>query len=72
MMAPTKLTDKEVLETFQNMNDVIRMRMITTEVLPSPMQKYRIGNTQFVCSQSLLFTDLSSCRKWQNILFNRE
>lgn len=44
MLTPTPLTDAEVLETFQNMNDVIRMRMITTEVLPSPMQKYRIGN----------------------------
>jgi hypothetical protein len=43
MLTPTPLTDEEVLETFQNMNDVIRMRMITTEVLPSPMQKYRIG-----------------------------
>jgi hypothetical protein len=43
MLRPTPLTDEQVLETFQNMNDVIRMRMITTEVLPSPMQKYRIG-----------------------------
>lgn len=52
MLTPTKLTDKEVLETFQNMNDVIRMRMITTEVLPSPMQKYRIGTYCFVNSNS--------------------
>ncbi|KAF1797445.1 mediator complex subunit MED14-domain-containing protein [Mucor lusitanicus] len=44
MLTPTPLTDQEVLETFQNMNDVIRMRMITTEVLPSPMRKYRIEN----------------------------
>ncbi|KAI9482994.1 MAG: mediator complex subunit MED14-domain-containing protein [Benjaminiella poitrasii] len=44
MMAPTPLTDEEVLETFHNMNDVIRMRMITTEVLPSPMRNYRIEN----------------------------
>ncbi|KAL7319662.1 mediator complex subunit, variant 5 [Mucor circinelloides] len=44
MLTPTPLTDEEVLETFQNMNDVIRMRMITTEVLPSPMRKYRIEN----------------------------
>ncbi|KAI8368341.1 mediator complex subunit MED14-domain-containing protein [Choanephora cucurbitarum] len=44
MMAPVPLSDQEVLETFQNMNDVIRMRMITTEVLPSPMQTYRIEN----------------------------
>lgn len=43
MLTPTPLTDEEVLETFQNMNDVIRMRMITIEVLPSPMRKYRIG-----------------------------
>lgn len=43
MLTTTPLTDEEVLETFQNMNDVIRMRMITSEVLPSPMQKYRIG-----------------------------
>lgn len=49
MLTPTPLTDKEVLETFQNMNDVIRMRMITTEVLPSPMQKYRIGNADYFC-----------------------
>jgi hypothetical protein len=48
MLAPTSLTDKEVLETFQNMNDVIRMRMITTEVLPSPMQTYRIGKYEDV------------------------
>ncbi|KAI8967316.1 mediator complex subunit MED14-domain-containing protein [Mycotypha africana] len=45
MLAPPPLTDEEVLETFQNMNDVIRMRMITTEVLPSPLlNTYRIEN----------------------------
>lgn len=43
MLTPTPLTDKEVLEIFRDMNDVIRMRMITTEVLPSPMQNYKIG-----------------------------
>ncbi|KAI8087237.1 mediator complex subunit MED14-domain-containing protein [Thamnidium elegans] len=44
MLTPTPLTDKEVLEIFRDMNDVIRMRMITTEVLPSPMQNYKIEN----------------------------
>lgn len=43
MLTPKPLDDKEVLEIFRDMNDVIRMRMITTEVLPSPMQKYKIG-----------------------------
>lgn len=43
MVPRSPLTDEEVLETFRKMNDVIRMRMLTTEVLPSPMQHYRIG-----------------------------
>lgn len=45
MVPPAPLTDEEVLETFRKMNDVIRMRMLTTEVLPSPMQHYRIGKS---------------------------
>lgn len=49
MLTPTPLADKEVLEIFRDMNDVIRMRMITTEVLPSPMQNYKIGKTFFLC-----------------------
>lgn len=44
MIHPPPFTDEEVLETFQQMNDTIRVRMLTEEVLPSPMQKYRIGN----------------------------
>lgn len=44
MLKPDPLSDEEVLNVFQDINDVIRMRMITTEVLPSPMKKYRIGN----------------------------
>ncbi|KAI7880178.1 MED14-domain-containing protein [Lichtheimia hyalospora FSU 10163] len=42
MVPPSPLSDEEVLETFRKMNDVIRMRMLTTEILPSPMQHYRI------------------------------
>ncbi|KAI8985388.1 mediator complex subunit MED14-domain-containing protein [Pilobolus umbonatus] len=44
LFAVTPLSDAAVLETFQNMNDLIRMRMLTTEVLPLPMQHYRIEN----------------------------
>ncbi|KAI8372823.1 mediator complex subunit MED14-domain-containing protein [Radiomyces spectabilis] len=44
MIPPAKLTDQEVLETFKAMNDVIRVRMLTSEVLPSPMHHYRIEN----------------------------
>lgn len=43
MIPPKRLTDGEVLETFRQMNDVIRMRIMTDEVLPMPMQDYRIG-----------------------------
>jgi hypothetical protein len=43
MIPPTPLADEEVLDVFQKMNDTIRVRMLTEEVLPSPMQKYRIG-----------------------------
>ncbi|ORY98525.1 mediator complex subunit MED14-domain-containing protein [Syncephalastrum racemosum] len=42
MIPPRRLTDGEVLETFRQMNDVIRMRIMTDEVLPMPMQDYRI------------------------------
>lgn len=45
MLKQTPLTDEEVLSIFQDMNDVIRMRMITTEVIPSPMRNYRIGKS---------------------------
>ncbi|KAG0985182.1 hypothetical protein G6F29_004223 [Rhizopus arrhizus] len=44
MIPPTPLADEEVLDVFQKMNDTIRVRMLTEEVLPSPMQKYRIEN----------------------------
>lgn len=43
MLPPPPLTDEEVLETFRQMNDVIRMRILTSEVLPAPMQNYEIG-----------------------------
>ncbi|SAM07877.1 hypothetical protein [Absidia glauca] len=44
MLPPTPLTDRQVLETFEKMNDDIRVRMLTKEVLPSTMQEYRIEN----------------------------
>ncbi|EIE85708.1 hypothetical protein RO3G_10418 [Rhizopus delemar RA 99-880] len=44
MIPPTPLADEEVLDVFRKMNDTIRVRMLTEEVLPSPMQKYRIEN----------------------------
>lgn len=70
MLTPTPLSDQEVLETFQNMNDVIRMRMITTEVLPSPMQKYRIGMYKHV--YWLIHELISLFRKWSNLLYNQK
>lgn len=72
MLTPTPLTDEEVLETFQNMNDVIRMRMITTEVLPSPMRKYRIGKSYRMCVYTVILNLFKQHRKWQNLLFNKE
>lgn len=45
MLPPTPLTDRQVLETFEKMNDDIRVRMLTKEVLPSTMQEYRIGKS---------------------------
>ncbi|GAN01025.1 mediator of RNA polymerase II transcription subunit 14-like [Mucor ambiguus] len=67
MLTPTPLTDEEVLETFQNMNDVIRMRMVTTEVLPSPMRKYRIGKYLFLDNEfevALTLMGHSNDRRW--------
>jgi hypothetical protein len=58
MLPPDPLTDEQVLETFQSMNDVIRMRMLTSEVLPSPIQTYRIGkvkSTSYKMSLALFF-----------------
>jgi hypothetical protein len=73
MLTPTPLTDEEVLETFQNMNDVIRMRMITIEVLPSPMRKYRIGKyVQFYIQLHNRCLKIFFYRKWQNLLFNKK
>lgn len=57
MLTPTPLADKEVLEIFRDMNDVIRMRMITTEVLPSPMQNYKIGKNCFFLFACILFSN---------------
>lgn len=48
MLPPPPLTDKEVLETFEKLNDVLRVRMLTTEALPSPMRKYKISMYTYV------------------------
>ncbi|KAG2180765.1 hypothetical protein INT44_003772 [Umbelopsis vinacea] len=44
IIPPKPLTDEEVLKTWNELNDVIRLRMLTSEVLPSPMQNYRIAD----------------------------
>ncbi|KAH8554276.1 mediator complex subunit MED14-domain-containing protein [Umbelopsis sp. PMI_123] len=44
VIPPKPLTDKEVLQTWNELNDVIRLRMLTSEVLPSPMRHYRIAD----------------------------
>ncbi|KAI9273703.1 mediator complex subunit MED14-domain-containing protein [Sporodiniella umbellata] len=70
MIPPTPLTDKEVLEVFQNMNDTIRVRMLTEEVLPSPMKKYRIENGRIYFSIenefeiALTLMGQSHARRW--------
>ncbi|KAG0184516.1 mediator complex subunit [Apophysomyces sp. BC1034] len=70
MIPPPPLTDEEVLDAFQKMNDVIRMRMLTSEVLPSPMQNYRIESGRIFFSienefnVSLTLTGPSHDRRW--------
>jgi hypothetical protein len=49
VIPPKPLTDEEVLKTWNEMNDVIRLRMLTSEVLPSPMRGYRIGKRYDIC-----------------------
>ncbi|KAI8064780.1 mediator complex subunit MED14-domain-containing protein [Gongronella butleri] len=44
MLPPAPLTDDQVLQTFDKMNDELRIRMLTKEVLPIPMNNYRIAN----------------------------
>lgn len=46
LVPPPRMTDEEVLETFARLDDVIRMRMLMSEVVPPPMRKYRIGKFQ--------------------------
>ncbi|CAO3671138.1 unnamed protein product [Rhizopus stolonifer] len=70
MIPPTPLTDKEVLKVFEDMNDTIRVRMLTEEVLPSPMKKYRIENGRIYFSMdnefeiALTLMGQSHARKW--------
>ncbi|KAL0095351.1 mediator complex subunit MED14-domain-containing protein [Phycomyces blakesleeanus] len=70
MVPPACLTDEEVLETFQKMNDVIRVRLLTTEVLPSPMLDHRIENGRIYFSienefkVSLTLMGPSNARQW--------
>ncbi|CAO3599157.1 unnamed protein product [Absidia cylindrospora] len=70
MLPPAPLTDQEVLETFTKMNDEIRVRMLTKEILPSTMQKYRIANGRvYFCVNnefdvSLTLMGNSDDRKW--------
>ncbi|CEG65647.1 hypothetical protein RMATCC62417_02385 [Rhizopus microsporus] len=70
MIHPPPFTDEEVLETFQQMNDTIRIRMLTEEVLPSPMQKYRIENGRIYFSidnefeVALTLMGQSHARRW--------
>ncbi|KAI8329293.1 mediator complex subunit MED14-domain-containing protein [Chlamydoabsidia padenii] len=70
MLPPTLLTDRQVLETFEKMNDDIRVRMLTKEVLPSTMQKYRIENGRvYFCVENefevaLTLMGNSNDRKW--------
>ncbi|KAI8083090.1 mediator complex subunit MED14-domain-containing protein [Halteromyces radiatus] len=70
MLPPKPLTDQQVLETFEKMNDEIRIRMLTKEVLPSPMQQYRIENGRvYFCVEnefevSLTLMGNSDDRKW--------
>ncbi|KAI7862369.1 mediator complex subunit MED14-domain-containing protein [Spinellus fusiger] len=45
MVPPPRLTDEEVLDTFHKMNDLIRVRLLTTELIPSPMTECRIGKS---------------------------
>ncbi|KAI9317591.1 mediator complex subunit MED14-domain-containing protein [Dichotomocladium elegans] len=45
MMPPKPLTDGEVLDTFRIMNDLIRLRLMTTDALPDPFQKYQIADS---------------------------
>ncbi|RUS20565.1 hypothetical protein BC937DRAFT_94940 [Endogone sp. FLAS-F59071] len=42
LVPPPRMTDEEVLETFARLDDVIRMRMLISEVVPPPMRNYRI------------------------------
>ncbi|ORX58215.1 MED14-domain-containing protein [Hesseltinella vesiculosa] len=44
MLPPPPLTDEQVLETFDKMNDELRLRMLTKEALPVTMKNYRIEN----------------------------
>ncbi|KAM3579891.1 mediator complex subunit [Umbelopsis sp. WA50703] len=44
IIPPKALMDEEVLQTWSELNDIIRLRMLTTEVLPSPMRNYRIAD----------------------------
>ncbi|ORZ18119.1 mediator complex subunit MED14-domain-containing protein [Absidia repens] len=70
MLPPAPLTDQQVLETFTKMNDEIRVRMLTKEILPSTMQKYRIANGRvYFCVNnefdvSLTLMGNSDDRKW--------
>ncbi|KAI9308076.1 mediator complex subunit MED14-domain-containing protein [Cunninghamella echinulata] len=70
MLPPPPLTDKEVLETFEKLNDVLRVRMLTTEALPSPMRKYKIENGRVYFSienefkVALTLMGKSDERKW--------
>ncbi|KAF7726089.1 mediator complex subunit [Apophysomyces ossiformis] len=70
MIPSSPLTDQEVLDAFRKMNDVIRMRMLTSEVLPSPMKNYRIESGRIFFSVenefniSLTLTGPSHDRRW--------
>ncbi|KAI9484335.1 mediator complex subunit MED14-domain-containing protein [Zychaea mexicana] len=73
---PVPLTDNDVLDTFGKMNDVIRMRMMTTEVLPSPMKDYRIesGRIKFLIQNefevSLTLMGAPNERRWWIVALN--
>ncbi|KAI8150222.1 mediator complex subunit MED14-domain-containing protein [Fennellomyces sp. T-0311] len=73
---PIPLTDSEVLETFSKMNDVIRMRMMTNEVLPSPMKAYEIesGRIKFLIPNefdvSLTLMGPPNERRWWIVSLN--
>ncbi|KAI9249124.1 mediator complex subunit MED14-domain-containing protein [Phascolomyces articulosus] len=73
---PVPLTDSDILDTFSKMNDVIRMRMMTTEVLPSPMKDYQIesGRIKFLIQNefdvSLTLMGAPNERRWWIVALN--